>query len=326
MAITLPISTVEASAPATATPINAVDNRIVRIRLGQGTQSNPGEMTGDNVTEFTETFEMSVRTHKDVLHVQNTCRVTIDNLTTARRNALTKYFTMWRARNFAQPFIPMDVRIGRKSTPDKLITVFRGSILQSNFGNPPDTTMDLECQTSLMEMNIASTNYISNVAPRLGTFKALCQWAADLVGYELRYEVSTNLPAIAPGTSALVVQKAYSLSAIVGMLANMHKTQICVFADDGVLVVCEWGVALQGEAVTVDATSGLIGIPAITQWGVRFTTLADTPIRVAGQVTLNSKMNPDVNQNWIVTGVDYDITSRGNSFYATWTASPPPQT
>lgn len=308
--INLPETDVVATAPTIIN--NAVDNRRLSLRIGNG----------DLVEEFTEEFYITCRTSKNVLAVQNQCTITIDNLTAERRNYLIGYFTQWASRNYGQPFVPLDIRIGRQSKPDALTTVFRGAILETSLGNPPDITLTLSCITSLIDMNISSTGYVSSTIPRLSSFKEVCQWAANLVNMPLRYEVDQALPAVAANTSALIIQKAYSLSAVVGLLANLHKTKICVFVDDDTLIVTEWGKALQGEIVEVNAATGLIGIPQITQWGVKFTTLADTPIRLAGAVDLFSAMNPAVNQNWIITGVEYDITSRDGSWYATWSASP----
>lgn len=314
MAIELPATQVRASAVRSA-PRNKVDNRKLSLRIGDG----------DNVVEFNEDFYITCRTQKTVLAVQNTCTITIDNLTAERRNYLVGYFTQWASRNYSQPFVPVDIRIGRQSAPDKLITVFRGAILETSLGNPPDISLTLNCVTSLIDMNISSTGFVVHALPKLSSFKAVCEWAANLVSMPLRYEVSATLPAVSARTSALIIQKAYSLSAVVGLLANLHKNTVCVFVDDDTLVVTEWGLALQGELVEVNANSTdgqLIGIPSITQWGVKFTTLADTNVRLAGAVNLTSTLNPTVNQQWVVTGVEYDITSRDTGWYATWTASP----
>jgi len=174
----------------------------------------------------------------------------------------------------------------------------------------------------LIDMNLASTDFITKTLAKITTHKELCIWAANLVNMPLRYEVSIALPAMSAGVFAGVIQRAYSLTAVVGLLANFQKDKVAVFVDDGELVVTEWGKALQGTTVDVNATTGLIGIPAITQWGVQFTTMADAPIRLAGGVNLFSELNPSVNQPWVITGVEYTVTSRDTAFYATWMGSP----
>lgn len=292
--------------------LNKVDQRRLSLRIGSDTI----------VEEFTEEFYITCRTKKNVLSVQNQCTISIDNLTAERRNFLLGYFTQWESRNYSQPFIPVDIRIGRESNESQLTTVFRGAILETSLGNPPDITLGLKCITSLIDMNIASTDYVSRTLPKVSTHRELCQWAADLVNMPLRYEVSIPLPAVSASAHATVIQKAYSLTAVVGMLANFHKDKVCVFVDDGVLIVTEWGKALQGEVVEVSAANWLIGIPTVTQWGVQFTTLADAPIKLAGAVNLISELNPSVNQPWVMTQVEYDLTSRDTSWYATWSGSP----
>ncbi|MNE01929.1 hypothetical protein D3C80_943840 [compost metagenome] len=218
--------------------------------------------------------------------------------------------------------MPIDVRIGRASKPDQWTTVFIGAILETGLGNPPDLDLQLKCTTSLIDMNLASTDFITKTIAKVTSHRELCQWAADLVNMPLRYEVSAVLPAMSAGVFAGVIQRAYSLTAVVGLLANFQKDKVAVFVDDGELIVTEWGNALQGTTVDVNATTGLIGIPTVTQWGVQFTTLADTPIRLAGGVNLMSELNPSVNQPWVITGVDYSITSRDTAWYATWMGSP----
>ncbi len=296
----------------TANPLNAIDNRAMSLRIGSDTE----------VYEFNESFNISASMRKTVVEVQNTASITISNLTPERRNFLVGYFSQWDARNRKQPFVPIDLRIGRQSKPDKLITLFRGAILETALGNPPDIDLRLKCTTSLIDMNLASTDFITKTLAKITTHKELCIWAANLVNMPLRYEVSIALPAMSAGVFAGVIQRAYSLTAVVGLLANFQKDKVAVFVDDGELVVTEWGKALQGTTVDVNATTGLIGIPAITQWGVQFTTMADAPIRLAGGVNLFSELNPSVNQPWVITGVEYTVTSRDTAFYATWMGSP----
>lgn len=292
--------------------LNVVDNRRLSLRIG----------ANDLVDEFTEEFNITCKVKKNVLAVQNQCTVTIDNLTAERRNFLVGYFSEWDSRNYVQPFVPLDVRIGRASAPTELSTIFRGAIFETWQGNPPDITLGFKCITSLIDMNISSTGFVTRTLATLTTHRELCQWAADLVNMPLRYEVTIPLPAVSASAHATVIQKAYSLSAVVGLLANFHKDKVCVFVDDGVLVVTEWGRALQGEVVDVSVENWLIGVPSITQWGVQFTTLADAPIRLAGAVNLTSRLNPSVNQPWVITQVEYDISSRDTNWYATWTGSP----
>lgn len=294
-------------------PTNTVDQRKLSLRMG---------IENDLVREFDESFFITAKVSKNILEVQNSCTVTIANLNVITRSALLQHFTAWDARNKKQPFVPLDIRIGRASNPDKLVTIFRGAISESDMSMPPDMIITLKCMTSLIDMNIATTDFLTKTIPRLSSHRELCQWAADLVNMPLRYEVEIPLPVIPARITAGVIQKAYSLTAVVGMLANFHKDKVAVFVDDGELIVTEWGKALRGELVEVNATTGLIGMPKITTWGVSFQTLADMPIRLAGAVNLTSELNPTVNQKWIVTGVEYDVTSRDNNWYATWSASP----
>lgn len=292
--------------------LNWVDQRKLSLRIG----------SNEFVEEFDEGFQLTCRTKKNVLAVQNQCTITIANLTAERRNFLLGYFTQWENRNYSQPFVPIDLRIGRASNPRQLTTIFRGAVLETSIGSPPDITLNIKCQTSLIDMNISSTGFVTKTVARLSTHRQLCQWAADLVNMPLVYEVTIPLPTIPASTNAAIIQKAYSLTAVVGMLANFHKDKVCVFVDDGQLIVTEWGRALRGEILEVNASVGLIGIPMVTQWGVQFTTLADVPIRLASAVNLYSELNPAVNQNWIMTQVDYDLSSRDNNWYATWSGSP----
>lgn len=295
-------------------PNNRVDPRLVSLRIG--------DSISNIVSEFDESFMITGKIKKNVLEVQNTCVIQIANLTPERRNKLLGAFTSWSSRNRAQPFIPVDLRIGRASKPKDMITIFRGSIFETGMSDPPDLVVDMKCMTTLIDQNIASTNFLTKTLPRLSSHRELCQWAADLANMPLRYEVTAKLPPTEARVAAGVIQKAYSISAVVGMLANFYRDKVAVFVEDGELVVAEWGKALRGELVTVDASKWLIGSPRITQWGVTFKTLADAPIRVAGGVKLFSELNPAVNQDWVITGVEYDITSRDTNWYATWTASP----
>lgn len=267
-----------------------------------------------DVTTYDERFNIKVRVQKNVLSIQNQCTIEITNINPDERAYLLGQMTSRSLRKNATPFVPVTIEIGRASdgeTGNQPRTVFVGAVVQAATTMPPDIGITLSCATSQND----KTKLVAVNHPKGGSFKSLCAWAATQLGVELQYE--------ADDVSASAINLNYTVEGLIGLLAQQYSDRIVAYLDDKTLFVRNINKALNGAVVDVNESTGLIGIPAFNEWGVEFTTLADTQIRLGGGVNLASKRNPNVSGEYVVTAVDYELESRGNSWYANWRASPP---
>ena len=146
------------------------------------------------------------------------------------------------------------------------------------------------------------------------------------MGLELVYSVDKKLPLDSKYIYGLAML-GYTLAGALGYLQALHPDEILVFVDDDILFVVDREKGLQRKTRTiVDVEHYMIGIPAMTAWGVEFVTLADYATTLMSIVSLKSVRNPFIDGDWITTSVEYDLTTRRGQWYAKWTANPPATT
>lgn len=290
-----------------------------------------GNLESDEVYTFNEDANISIRCKKTALSLQNVATITIDNIRQDLRNYLIGGFNEWDARNQKQPFVPVEFYIGRAratsygagSDGAHMRRIYVGSIHTTSMTQPPDVSVQMNCVSSLIDQNVAGTGFITQLIPRSGTFKDLFMLLGEMMNsVEPFYEATINPQVSASKFSQLLLQS-YSLTGAVAFLAGLFPSEILIFIDDDKLYAVDKGAPLKGATVDITAESGMIGIPAITPWGVQFKTLADVPCRIGGAVNLISVMNPSVNGQYVITQAEYEVTSRETPFYTTWHASPP---
>jgi hypothetical protein len=103
-------------------------------------------------------------------------------------------------------------------------------------------------------------------------------------------------------------------------IQDAYKPNVAAFIDNNVLYVKDVNKVIStAQVVTVKE---FIGTPLWTEWGVDFMTLFDPNITLAGAATLESKMNPSLNQTFVISSLEYDLTSREIPFYVKASANP----
>lgn len=287
-----------------------INPRRMKVTFGDFNDEN-----GDVFREYNQDFTLHVTVKKDMLAISNVATIEIMNMNDQDRAALVGEFTARRARKNLTPFIPVEIRIGRASDTGSELPnrIFVGCICTTNMTNPPNINVQIQCATNQNDRaQLSAVNY-----PKTGTFENLVNWSAGQLGLTPIYDVDGG-----PRT-VRVQPKIYNVAALPVMLQAMYRKDIAVYIDDDKLIVKSIFKALNGPVIDVNVNTGLIGVPAMTEWGVRFMTLADVAVKIGGAVKLTSIMNPALNGTYVVTSVEYTLESRGNSWYANWHASPP---
>ena len=100
---------------------------------------------------------------------------------------------------------------------------------------------------------------------------------------------------------------------------------IDIFEDCGTLIVKDAGRPLKNISHTLSKDTGMIGIPELTEYGVRVKMLLTPSIKLGGQLDLVSEINPSLNGKYTIYQLGFDIASRDTPFYGIASATKYPQ-
>lgn len=254
----------------------------------------------DNSLVYQGPMDIKVTGSKTVASMQNTATITLTNLTKAHRD----YILANCNQNLAANYKVRRVRVmaGRESFGDW--KVFIGDIVSANVSQPPDIQLTLRCVTNAVDR----TQWwaFSNTGPI--TLEKLVQETAAVMGLSYRIDPTVDKAKVIPhftfnGPAAAMIVR-------LSELANLR-----VFADDDTIVVTNWDAGLSNTIVEVNKNSGMIGIPEFTEYGIRVRTFADRNIVLGGGVRLVSEMVPVMNGDYVITRLDYDLSTRDTAFY-----------
>ncbi len=271
--------------------------------------------------KLTEELGLRVKVNKAALSIQNRATVEVTGLTTEMREGLLSQFTAWNKRlvDSAQiqgKYARITIEAGYASQgKEDLSIIFLGDVvLVDPVSGPPD----IGVRITAFSRQIDKTRWISNVAPAKMTFYNLVAWAAEQMGFGTNFvcETSYNDKEIEnPARSMHIV------GSLVIYIQDLYKPDVAAFIDDDVLIVKDRNkIVSRASLVPVNK---LVGAPSWNEWGMEFVTMFDPAIRLAGGIALTSKMNPGINGNYVLTSLEYDLTSRERAFYVKGAGSPP---
>ncbi|HEF4730000.1 baseplate hub protein [Burkholderia multivorans] len=273
---------------------------------------------GDVVLD--ETIEMRVRVRKLALAIQSKCSIDVMNLSGTLRETLLSQFTQWRYRNvlagLADPnYVNVKVEAGYRSVDkDLATTIFEGQVVTATpISGPPTIGVRLDC----FSRQIDKTAFVTEPAPASGTFKAYVEWAGKQMGVEkticetsYNNSVLTNQFATANTVSSLIIQ-----------IQDAFKPAVVAFVDNNTLIVRDLNKAISpAQIITV---SEFIGTPIWNDWGVEFECLMNPEISLVNAASITSKLNPSLRGTYVVSGIEYDLTSRDTPFYMKVSGLPP---
>ena len=65
----------------------------------------------------------------------------------------------------------------------------------------------------------------------------------------------------------------------------------------------------------MSAQTGMIGIPELTEVGIRVRALLSNTCKIGGQIKLDCKSNPFLNDTYLIYQMGFEIASRDTPFY-----------
>jgi hypothetical protein len=227
--------------------------------------------------------------------LQNEATIQITNLDKATRDYLLTETSPY-SPNRKRKLITLDA--GRESTG--AWRVFAGDVVSATISQPPDIDLTLKARTG----NYYRGEIVSKSHPTTNLSVIAGGVAKDL-GLRLVFEAKDKKIGNYQFTGAAEKQ--------VSQLGSAGGVD--AFIDDQNLVVKNRAEPLQHYTSVLSEESGMIGIPEVTDKGVKVAMLLVPGVQLGGRLTLASKMNPALNGNYTIYKLSFEITSRDTAFY-----------
>lgn len=229
---------------------------------------------------------------------ENECEVKISNLSKTVRDYILSETSPFLKSKTPKRLI---VEAGRLSTGYS--TIFIGDIISAVPSQPPDIELTIKAQTG-------STSKGDIVAKSFGEKTNLSQLAK---------EVAKDLGLVLVFNARDKKVSNYSFTG--GKLKQVEELGrmggVNAFIDDDKLVVKDVEAPLNGKTQLLDKTSGMIGLPEITEHGIKVKYLYNNESAIGGALEIRSEINPAANGSYIIYKLSFDLASRNNQFYLT---------
>ena len=228
--------------------------------------------------------------------LQNEAQVEIANLTQADRDYILTATSPYNKDKTPKILI---LEAGRQSTG--YTQIYKGEISSCVPTQPPDIVLKFKCKAN----QFLKGNIISSAQPSLSTLKKIAAQAAADNALQLRFEATDKNVSnyTFTGPSINQVEHVAALGAI------------DCYCDDDQLVVKDKNVPLVGQMRVLDAQSGMVGIPELTEQGLKVTYLLDNTTTLGGALQIHSAVYPSVNGNYVIYKLGWNVTSRDTPFY-----------
>lgn len=227
--------------------------------------------------------------------LQNECTVKIANMQKRLRDYLlteTSPFNRPRRRT------KLILEAGRTSTG--YFKVFEGDVVQSTPSQPPDITLTLKAQTGAwFKTQPVSVNYGAQV-----DFGTVAKQTAASMGLSLQNDATPKNIGNYSYTGSTLRQ--------VDQIQEMGYT---AFIDDDTLYVTDRGQPVSGSSKTLSKSTGMIGLPELTEQGVKVRYLLDPVARIGSELTIESEINPAANGTYVIFKLGFDVSNRDTAFY-----------
>jgi hypothetical protein len=242
--------------------------------------------------------------------IQNTCECRIFNLTSQLRNEILTLASPLlspppnnpaASQQTTRPPVILSLKVGRVSTGTFLL--FTGNVISCEVTQPPDIGIVLRSLTNNYQTAIMAGIQF----PALTRLSDISQEIALKNGLFLDFEATDKNVGSYSFTG--------SLQNNIVKLNQMGGVQAGV--DNSTLWVIDAGKARKNTGFTITDSSGMVGIPQVTDQGVTVRAMINSAIQIGGSVTINSLTNPAANGTFKVAKMDYEIASRDQPFWYT---------
>lgn len=191
------------------------------------------------------------------------------------------------------------VDAGRESTGTARL--FIGDITSVSVSQPPDITLTIKAKTGQTQKGVV----VARSAPAMSNLSGLAGQVAQDLGASLDFQADDKQIGNYSHSGPALAQ--------VGKLSEAGDVD--VYLDGNTLVVKGANVPLTGRLRILDMDSGMIGIPEITEQGVKVQYLLDTQTTLGGALRIASKLNPATNGDYCIYKLGFEVASRDTPWY-----------
>lgn len=230
--------------------------------------------------------------------LQNTCQVKLFNLTADHRN-----YIITQASPLKTPRTPINIAldIGRESYGT--FRLFQGYVIAADVTQPPDIGVVLESLNS----NFLSGAILGTNQPAISSLHQIAQRIAD------RYKLALDFQA----TNQQIENYSFngSLTQELRRFEQLGKINAFVSPDNTTLVILDANKAAKGDVILINAATGMVGIPQVTDSGVTVRMMINPNVRLGGTINIQSELNPAANGEFKVVQIHYMLANRADPFW-----------
>jgi hypothetical protein len=228
--------------------------------------------------------------------LQNECEVRIANLSRDVRDYLLTETSPFNANKTPKRVV---IDAGRESTGT--FRLFEGDITECSPSQAPDITLTIKAKTGQFNKG---TVIAKSQAPQT----PLSRIAKDVAA-------SLSLSLVFEAKDKNIANYSFSGAALKQVEKLSQAGSVNAYIDDKKLVVKDYNVPLQGVSHTLSEQTGLIGIPELTEQGVKVKYLLDPKSQLGGEIKLESKLNKAISGDYVIYKLAFEISNRDESFY-----------
>ena len=263
----------------------ALDPRIVRLSL---------EINGQ--LKVYEGLAIVASGMKYANALQNTAEIEVYNLSKSDMDYLLSETSPFNKNPTPKKII---LEAGRQSYGTTKI--FDGNIGTAEPTEPPDIGLKFKCQEGqFLKGKLVSTTQAGAV--QLST---IAKGVAADTGLELNFQA----------TDKQISNYAFTGGALrqVDKLGSLGAVD--AYVDGNQLVVKDINIPLTGKLRILNENSGMVGIPKITEQGIKATMLLDNQTTLGGALEIQSNIYPTTNGRYAIFKLGWAISSREKPFY-----------
>jgi len=265
--------------------MDKIDRRILRVSI---------EVDGKMKTY--EGLQIKVSGEKTANSIENTCKIEIVNLSKETRNYLLTETSPFNKNRTRKRVI---IEAGRESTGTTRL--YMGDITASSPTQPPDIGLTLDAKTG----NFKKGDLVARSGRDQQSLSSISKVAADDAGVSLDFQATDKQIANYSFTGGALHQVNK-----VGEAGNVNA-----FIDDDTLVVKDAGRPRKNRKRILRKDTGMVGIPEVTEHGVKVKFLFDNETVVGGELEIKSELNPAVDGNYEIYKLSFELASRDNPWY-----------
>ncbi len=265
--------------------MDKLDLRMIRV----GIEINGQLKTYENLT-------ISASGTKFANALQNEAEIRITNLP-----KLDREYLLTETSPFNQNRTPKRILLdaGRRSIG--LSRVFVGDISSCQTSQPPDITLTFKASTGQFQKG----NIIARSQGAKVPLSTIARQISGDLGLALCFEA----------TDKHIANYAFVGGALKQIERLGETGSVNAYVDDDTLIVKNNHSPLQGEIRVLSEATGLIGIPEMTEQGIKAKYLFDATTRIGGALRIESALNPAASGYYVIFKLHFELANHDTPFY-----------